>query len=361
MQRNRSNFRKFSFAGNRAGICGRKKLCRIFPAFFVLVSVLCVWAACGLRRPPYLPETGENVNADAWEYGAGGDAAPGAGSLLSGDKGQPPQAAQRSLVEEGREQMLPPLIQTTTLEEDYRAAAELGLMVTPLLSGEDFSQAFENVLCSCVCIQTAEYHGSGSIYRMEEDEIIIVSNRHLLQYWDEESFVIFKNGAAAPGEVIGLSERADLGFVRVQTRHFPWQELLGFCGVRPVGDGSGGEGKVLAEPGERKYGGEREGTGILLVDMTQDPYYPVMKRGEMISASFYLEDFGMEMLCATGQALPGMSGSGVFDGYGNYLGMLTAGTLEGEIAAVPGQVIREEYDSLSFSNTGAAVKRKEDR
>ena len=63
----------------------------------------------------------------------------------------------------------------------------------------------------------------------------------------------------------------------------------------------------------------------------------------MIEPLIYLEDFQREMLYGKGEVLPGMSGSGVFDGYGHYLGMLTGGTLQGEIAAVPAKTIYDEF------------------
>lgn len=230
---------------------------------------------------------------------------------------------------------LPPLIQTTTLEDDYKARAGLGLAFTRQLSEEDFGQAFQNILCSCVRLKANGHYGSGSILLLKEDEIIIVGNRHLLQYWDEDSFVTFPGGAAESGRVLGISEEADIGFLSVPTGRFPWQELLELRNVRPLGGG--------AEDGESLL----PGGGLLLVDMASDAYHPVMKRGELLSPCFYLEDFGMEMLYGTGEALPGMSGSGVFDGYGNYLGMLTGATMRGEIAAVPVDVIWEEYGKLA--------------
>ncbi len=58
----------------------------------------------------------------------------------------------------------------------------------------------------------------------------------------------------------------------------------------------------------------------------------------------------MEMLYGKGNAVPGMSGSGVFDRYGNYVGMITGGTLQGEIAAVPVEVIEEEFEKVIFNN-----------
>lgn len=235
--------------------------------------------------------------------------------------------------EQNHRENLPPLIQATTLEEDYRAITNLGLAFTPLLQEEDFEQTFQNVLRSCVRLQANGHYGSGSIYLLREDEIIIVSNQHLLQYWDEESFVTLSNGAVESGTVTGISGEADVGFLSVPTQRFSWQELLELGNVRPLED----EAESL-----------QSGSRLLLVDMASDAFRPVMKQGEIISPRTYLADFGMEMLYGTGDALPGMSGSGVFDGCGNYLGMLTGATMQGEIAAVPASVIEEEY--LAFQD-----------
>ncbi len=256
-----------------------------------------------------------------------------------------PQIPVLSAPEESRQQDLPPLIQTTTLEEDYKARVRLGLSFTRQVQEENPEQAFGNILCSCVRLQANEHYGSGSIYLLKEDQLIIVSNRHLLQYWDEDSFVTFVSGAAESGEVIGLSEEADVGFLSVPIDRFSWQELLELRNVRPLRkDMKSDENRVMS--GEWEAESLSPGKKLLLIDMASDAYHPVMKKGEMISDAFYLEDFGMEMLYGTGEALPGMSGSGVFDGYGNYLGMLTGATDRGEIAAVPADVIHEAYEML---------------
>ena len=52
------------------------------------------------------------------------------------------------------------------------------------------------------------------------------------------------------------------------------------------------------------------------------------------------------MLYAKGETIPGMSGGGVFDAYGNYLGMLTGATLQNELAAVPAETITKEYENI---------------
>lgn len=223
---------------------------------------------------------------------------------------------------------LPPLIQVTTPESDYKALAYLGLMNTPVVEEENAQQVFENVLCSCVRIQVEGHHGSGSIYRMLEDEIIIVTNRHVLQYWNEDSYVTFFNGAVGEGQLLGMAEDADVGFISVPTTDFTWQELMNYRNVRQNLE------FVTSDD-------------FLSIDIATDIWNPEMFQGEVISPSVYLEDFETEMLYGKGYAKPGMSGGGVFDEYGYYLGMMTGGTLQDEIAAVPAETIIQEYRTIT--------------
>ena len=45
-------------------------------------------------------------------------------------------------------------------------------------------------------------------------------------------------------------------------------------------------------------------------------------------------------------ARAGMSGGGIFDGYGNLIGMVTGGTLQNEIAGVPLTDLMEVYEEI---------------
>ncbi|MCX4351953.1 MAG: serine protease [Lachnospiraceae bacterium] len=240
--------------------------------------------------------------------------------------------------------VLPPLIQATTLESDYRTMARLGLAATSCSEQGDLRQAYENVLCSCVRIQIGEHYGSGSIYRMLEDEIIIVTNRHVLQYWSKDCFVTFFNGAVTTGTLIRVSDEADLGFISIPVSAFTYQELLVFKNVRvPV--------KLLLDSWHKEDTESiSERDKIFFIDIASDWRSPVCIEGEVIAPFMFLEEFQMEMLYGKGNAVPGMSGSGVFDRYGNYVGMITGGTLQGEIAAVPVEVIEEEFEKVIFNN-----------
>ncbi len=238
--------------------------------------------------------------------------------------------------------LLPPLIQATTLEGDYRAMARLGLAATSCSEQGNLEQAYNNVLCSCVRIQAGEHYGSGSIYRMLENEIIIVTNRHVLQYWNEDCFVTFFNGAVLKCTLMGMSDEADLGFVSIPASAFTYQELLAFRNVRlPVElfrEKKNGESKDSISKGDK----------IFYVNIASDWRNPVYMEGEVIAPLMFLEDFQREMLYGRGNAVPGMSGSGVFDKYGNYVGMITGGTLQNEIAAIPVEVIEREWEKMNL-------------
>lgn len=240
----------------------------------------------------------------------------------------------------GREEMQLPLIQATTLASDYKGMVQLGLANTPYLEEEDLQKAFDNVLCSCVRFQVKGHYGSGNIYKLTENEIILVTNRHVLQYWDENSYVTFFNGRVSEGIVLGVSDKADVGFVSILAEEFTYEELLLFREIRMERESKGNGEKdleiALPETGRRFF----------MVDMASEWSEPVMNLGEVVESMLFLEDFQAEMLYGKGDAIPGMSGCGVFDGHGYYLGMLSGGTLQSEIAAVPAQTIYAEYEEI---------------
>lgn len=231
---------------------------------------------------------------------------------------------------------LPPLIQSTTIAEDHLARLSLALTGTVRMTEANIEKAYEKVLSGCVRIQVNGHYGSGSIYRMTEQEVIIASNRHVLQYWDEDSYIIFMNGACAPGRFLGTSDTADVGFVAVSIEDIGYELLWFLHTVRE------------AEP-ERAEKLE-EGTPYFAVDMASDWQEPVCYEGTVADAGIWLEAFGMPMLLGKGTAVPGMSGGGVFDAYGNYLGMLTGGSEEGMIAAVPVSEIDAVYEEIEYRN-----------
>lgn len=179
------------------------------------------------------------------------------------------------------------------------------------------------ILRSCVRVQTNGHYGSGSIFALDEDKITIVTNRHVLQYWDDDSYVTFFNGASGSGWMVDCPGQADVGVLCVYTAGLSAEELNGLSKVE-VSD---------SEP--------ERGDWFFMADVASDVWEPVFYQGQILEPLVYLEDFGMQMLYGDSAFRAGMSGCGVFNAEGKYIGMLTGGTDQNEVAAVPVEVVIE--------------------
>lgn len=200
--------------------------------------------------------------------------------------------------------------------------------MVPVLSAADEEQAFANVLCSCVRIQGEGYYGSGNIYQIADEQMIIITNRHVLEHFGKDSYVTFFDGKCVAGEVLFLSDNYDLGFLAVDKTAFSEEGLAEYCCVSSSSE---------------IYDTLEKNDGIFMVDIATDIYEPQKFSGEIMDSMKYLEDYGQEMLYGDSYAKEGMSGCGVFDVYGNYLATLSGGTSYNEIAAVPLKAIEAEY------------------
>ena len=238
-----------------------------------------------------------------------------------------------SLSAHAEEMPLPHLIQTVTEQDIYEGMLALGYLETPILETEDCGKAYENVKNSIVRIQMGGAYGSGIIWELSLETIVIATNKHVLDYWKEEnSFVHFTQGFDVDAKILGTSKIFDVGFVVVDCRQFTYGELQMFhyaCVDRAV------------------YESLEKGTEMFLVDIGSkgnDAQYYV---GTVEDPYRYIEDFDAHMLYGYGLAKAGMSGSGIFDGRGFLIGMTTGGTVQNEAAGVPLPDIMEAYEEVS--------------
>lgn len=207
---------------------------------------------------------------------------------------------------------------------------EQKLTETELLANEDCEKALENVLPSSVKIQMEGYHGSGSIFEVTETEIVIATGRHVLQYFNEDSYIIFYGGIQKKGRLLFMSETADVGFAGIPLSSFTKEELASFKKIRKQKD---------------VYDALSKDTGFFMPDLWEEQQ-PAYLRGSVGDKEKYIAEFDAEMLYGDGEARAGMSGCGIFDGYGNYIGLLSGATEHYEIAGVPLPVIWEEYEKM---------------
>ena len=78
---------------------------------------------------------------------------------------------------------LPPhLIQSVSGQDIYEGMLAFNLFYCPVLEEEDARLACENVRNSVVRVEMGSVYGSGVIFRMTADGVIIATNRHVLDY-----------------------------------------------------------------------------------------------------------------------------------------------------------------------------------
>ena len=230
------------------------------------------------------------------------------------------------------EELPPHLIQTVTEMDIYEGMLALGYLETPVLESEDCNQAYNNVKDCVVRIQMGKAHGSGIIWEITPDRIIVVTNRHVLAYWKEENgYVHFPQGFDVDAQILGVSERLDVGFVAVECEQLTFEMLKEIRCVRTD----------MAE-----YERLGPGDAMFLIDPgsagEEERYY----EGSVEDPNRYIEDFNAYMLYGYCYAKAGMSGGGTFDGRGFLIGMTTGGTPRNETASVPLPDLMAAYEEV---------------
>ena len=228
---------------------------------------------------------------------------------------------------------LPPhLIQAVTEQDIYEGMLALGYLRTPVLETENCGQAYENVKNCIVRIQMGRAHGSGIIWELYPEKVVVATNKHVLDYWKEEnSFVHFPDQFDVDASLLGVSEKFDVGFLVIDCGQFTYEELQKFQCAR-----------IDAEV----YDGLQQGDMMFLIDPGSETNEMQYYEGTVEDAYHYIEDFDAYMLYGHGFARAGMSGGGAFDGRGYLIGMTTGGTLRNETASVPLSDIVEAYEEV---------------
>ncbi len=225
---------------------------------------------------------------------------------------------------------------------DFKA----GALSSGEVSGNEFSeehlrQAALLIRPTCVQIQIGREVGSGSITSITEDYIYILTAAHVVKDMenagaDENSYVVFYNGVVAVPEYVGKSDDRDLAVVKVATTDIEPYDLINLREVTFFDDAdkdisendsvvfSMESGSVVDPDINQKYHIHGSGTDIA----ESFVYGTVLKKDVLVT------DFGYNMIYVKCNAQHGMSGAGVFDMKGRYVGLLAGGSDNKEMVAV---------------------------
>ncbi len=169
-----------------------------------------------------------------------------------------------------------------------------------------------------VAVSCGEYYGCGTIYDSDVNSYTIVTARHVLQdYYDgasEDIMVKFENNESCKASILNENIDLDIVFLDVDKIEIS-TDYYSVADTSSGSDGSSESGSTLSI-----------GQTIYLVDANTGDIYA----GSIANPSVYSEDFSMDMIYCYCAVTPGMSGTGLFDEEGKYLGILLGGSDEAE-------------------------------
>ena len=234
----------------------------------------------------------------------------------------------------------------------------LDLFRTPLTETEDADRAYDEMRYCTVQLHAGTTFGTGCIYEIRKDEIIIVSNRHVIENWTalplpegdaitqemiedvilsrsplERGYVLFYDGSVALAELIGVSDEWDVGFLRVPLTQIPAERLIFLRSLRL-------EENMAARADEQIFAYASKDIAVTFTSRNismrskDTGIAQTIHEGSVIYPDAYIEQFRTTMLFALCKAEAGMSGGGIFDLRGRYLGIVTGGNDRGEMIGV---------------------------
>lgn len=214
-----------------------------------------------------------------------------------------------------------------------------------LLTGNDMEDIRMQVVYqlarrSIAKVAVKDSAGSGIVWKINDEGIIIVSNKHLLMK-DVAAKVTFCNGESADAQMLGYSQQYDIGFLKVDSEKVTANILRDIYEAVPVEYETREEyaclaGDVLQIGADLSGNKEHFSTGSIL----GIEYEPL---------------FNTDVLKTKCYSRAGMSGGGVFDAGGRLLGMISGGEVEqdaqireAEVSySIPVMLIADEFECLN--------------
>lgn len=181
-----------------------------------------------------------------------------------------------------------------------------------------------------VRIFTDSASGSGVIYGVEGENLVIVTAAHVLQNGKETVQVQFADNFLAECRHYRISPNADAAFLSIPISKIPKEHLEEYYRVN-----------ISKESFDALQSGDR-----IIVMGSKSGVAGEAYEGRLLESWIYLEDFAQYMMLVKGEAVNGMSGGGVFDEKGQFIGILCGGNEEGELAVLSLGVIDAEYRKL---------------
>lgn len=181
-----------------------------------------------------------------------------------------------------------------------------------------------------VQLQAGDVLGSGVIYELREDAAVILTAAHVVEKADSAVLVTFCDGYTAESGSFACSDLADLAVVKVCLDDIPEENKTNY---------------FSAKTDKESFDALKAGDGCIAMGcrtaVASEAY-----QGTVLDNWIYMEDYGQHMIWVRSEGMAGMSGGGLFDLQGHFLGILSGESGDGELAAVPLSLILTELDNF---------------
>lgn len=179
-----------------------------------------------------------------------------------------------------------------------------------------------------VAVSCGDLYGCGTIYGSDSDCLIIVTAAHVLSDHTldqgKEISVTPKNSDPITANLLNQFDDLDIAFLSIEKKAVAVE-----TGILPSQSPAPASAPV-------------SGDAVYFVDAG----VPEIYAGSIASPSIFSEDLGMDVIYCYCAVTPGMSGTGLFDEKGHYLGILLGGSENAEAVCLEASKVRNAYISL---------------
>lgn len=181
--------------------------------------------------------------------------------------------------------------------------------------------------------------GSGVICGTEEDRLLILTAAHVLEKAEDAVEVIFADGECVSADQFECSEMGDFAVVQVTAGDIP-EDTLAQC--------------LCANLDKESFDVAVSGQGCIVMG-SRSGVAAEAYEGVILDHWIYMEDYGQYMMWVRAEGKPGMSGGGLFDRQGHFLGIISGGSEDGELAVVPLSLMLAEVELLQTDGNSSAT------
>lgn len=184
-----------------------------------------------------------------------------------------------------------------------------------------------------VQLQAGNLLGSGVICGAEEDKLLILTAAHVLEEVEGFVLVTFADGARVSTDDFECFTSGDFAVVKVPGGSVSG-DTLGQC--------------LCANIDKESFDAATAGADCIVMG-SRTGVAAEAYEGVILDHWIYMEDYGQYMMWVKAEGMQGMSGGGLFDRQGHFLGILSGRNEDGELAVVPLSLILAEVNLLEFN------------